>query len=142
MIVTFYSFKGGVGRTLALANVGVVLAQNGHRVLVVDFDLEAPGLTRYLEKKFGGDLQYKRGLLELLGRQRDTGDAAGHLREYTVEIVNDAEGGVLELLTSGYQDKSYPKRVLDFEDYAKPSLKKYRPIAARNEDRKVFSGLL
>jgi RNA-directed DNA polymerase len=28
------------------------------------------------------------------------------------------------------------------EDYAKPSLKKYRPMAARNEDEKVFSGLL
>jgi transposase len=31
---------------------------------------------------------------------------------------------------------------LKFEDYAKPSLKKYRPTAARNEDKKVFSGLL
>jgi hypothetical protein len=31
---------------------------------------------------------------------------------------------------------------VDIEDYAKPSLKKYRPIAARNEDEKVFSGLL
>ncbi len=29
-----------------------------------------------------------------------------------------------------------------YEGYAKPSLKKYRPIAARNEDKKVFSGLL
>jgi hypothetical protein len=28
------------------------------------------------------------------------------------------------------------------EGYAKLSLKKYRPIAARNEDRKVFNGLL
>jgi hypothetical protein len=28
------------------------------------------------------------------------------------------------------------------EAYAKPFLKKYRPIAARNEDKKVFSGLL
>ncbi len=114
MIVTFYSFKGGVGRTLALANVGVVLAQNGHRVLVVDFDLEAPGLTRYLEKKFGGDLQYKRGLLEILERQRDAGNATEHLHEYTVEIVRNTEGGILELLTSGYQDESYPKRVLNF----------------------------
>jgi hypothetical protein len=34
------------------------------------------------------------------------------------------------------------KEVLDTEAYAKPSLKKYRPIAARNEDKKVFSGLL
>jgi len=30
----------------------------------------------------------------------------------------------------------------DLEAYAKVSLKKYRPIAARNEDKKVFSGLL
>lgn len=28
------------------------------------------------------------------------------------------------------------------EAYAKASLKKYRPTAARNEDKKVFSGLL
>jgi hypothetical protein len=28
------------------------------------------------------------------------------------------------------------------ENYAKPSLKKYKPTAARNEDKKVFSGLL
>jgi hypothetical protein len=29
-----------------------------------------------------------------------------------------------------------------YEAYAKLSLKKYRPMAARNEDKKVFSGLL
>lgn len=45
--VTFYSFKGGVGRTLALANVAASLAESGRRVLVVDFDLEAPGLTSF-----------------------------------------------------------------------------------------------
>ncbi|AUX22420.1 uncharacterized protein SOCEGT47_029230 [Sorangium cellulosum] len=42
--VTFYSYKGGVGRTLAMLNVAALLAQRGRRVLVVDFDLEAPGL--------------------------------------------------------------------------------------------------
>lgn len=46
-VVTFYSFKGGVGRSMALANVAWILAANGRRVLVVDFDLEAPGLERY-----------------------------------------------------------------------------------------------
>ena len=35
-IVTFYSFKGGVGRTMALANVAWILASNGLRVLVAD----------------------------------------------------------------------------------------------------------
>lgn len=46
-VTTFYSFKGGVGRTLALVNVGVELAQSGRRVLLVDFDLEAPGLHTF-----------------------------------------------------------------------------------------------
>src|SRR5215475_1366533 len=46
-IVTFYSYKGGVGRTMALANVAWILASNGKRVLAVDWDLESPGLHRY-----------------------------------------------------------------------------------------------
>ena len=46
-ITTFYSFKGGVGRTMALVNAAVKLVQGGRRVLVVDFDLEAPGLDTF-----------------------------------------------------------------------------------------------
>ena len=46
---TFYSFKGGVGRSMALANVADILARRGLRVLVIDFDLEAPGLERYFQ---------------------------------------------------------------------------------------------
>lgn len=41
--VTFYSYKGGVGRTLALLNVAALLAMAGRKVLAVDLDLEAPG---------------------------------------------------------------------------------------------------
>ena len=37
-LVTFYSWKGGVGRTLALANTAVQLARRGRRVLMVDWD--------------------------------------------------------------------------------------------------------
>jgi hypothetical protein len=46
-VITFYSYKGGTGRTMALANVAWILAANGYRVLVVDWDLESPGLHRY-----------------------------------------------------------------------------------------------
>ena len=46
-VVTFYSFKGGTGRTMALANVAWILASNGLKVLVVDWDLDSPGLHRY-----------------------------------------------------------------------------------------------
>jgi len=46
-IITFYSYKGGTGRSMALANVAWILAMHGRRVLVIDWDFEAPGLHRY-----------------------------------------------------------------------------------------------
>ena len=46
-VTTFYSFKGGVGRTMALVNVAAALALRGRRVLAVDFDVEAPGLDTF-----------------------------------------------------------------------------------------------
>lgn len=42
--VCFYSYKGGVGRTTALAHVAWILASRGNKVVVVDMDIEAPGI--------------------------------------------------------------------------------------------------
>lgn len=50
-VVTFYSYKGGVGRTLALANIGVLLAKWSYRVLAVAWDLEGPGLHLYYDSE-------------------------------------------------------------------------------------------
>ena len=63
----------------------------------------------------------------------------GELASFTVdekasvvfEIDNNGNG--IEQVGLGRKGK---------EAYAKLSLKKYRPMAARNEDKKVFSGLL
>ena len=38
-IYTFYSYKGGVGRSMALANIAVLLRRLGYNVLMVDWDL-------------------------------------------------------------------------------------------------------
>lgn len=42
-ITGFYSYKGGVGRSLALAHCAAELARRGRKVLIIDLDLEAPG---------------------------------------------------------------------------------------------------
>lgn len=47
VIYTFYSYKGGVGRSMALANVAKWFYMHGLRVVVVDWDLEAPGLENF-----------------------------------------------------------------------------------------------
>ncbi|MCQ8181879.1 hypothetical protein NP603_12240 [Methylomonas sp. SURF-1] len=46
--VVFFSIKGGVGRSSALATAAWSLAQSGKRVLVLDLDLESPGLSTSL----------------------------------------------------------------------------------------------
>jgi hypothetical protein len=49
-IITFYSYKGGVGRSMALANVGHIMAwqmKPQRKVLMIDWDLEAPGLHKF-----------------------------------------------------------------------------------------------
>ncbi len=68
-IITFYSYKGGTGRSMALANVAWVLASNGKSVLTIDWDLEAPGLHRYFhpflnDKEISG--QESEGVIDMM----------------------------------------------------------------------------
>ena len=65
MIITFYSYKGGVGRSMALANVADLLSRSGLRVMIVDFDLEAPGLEHFFPINYD-QVQSHKGLLDLL----------------------------------------------------------------------------
>lgn len=46
--IVFYGLKGGVGRSTALAMLAYRLAREGRRVLLLDFDLESPGLSGLL----------------------------------------------------------------------------------------------
>lgn len=49
-IFTFYSYKGDVGRSMALLNAAYALVHRGRHVLMIDFDLEAPGVSGFLER--------------------------------------------------------------------------------------------
>src|SRR2546421_11415480 len=46
-VITFYSYVGGVGRSMALANTATLLARWGYRTLMIDWDLKAPALENY-----------------------------------------------------------------------------------------------
>ncbi len=66
-IVSFYSYKGGVGRTVAMIKTAQLLRQRGKRVLLIDLDLEAPGLHRIFKDKVNHkEAGVKMGLLDYL----------------------------------------------------------------------------
>ncbi len=63
--ITFYSYKGGVGRTTTLALTALQMARKGKKVIVIDMDLEAPGLSTILKQEEG--IEYpKYGVVDFL----------------------------------------------------------------------------
>lgn len=48
-VVTFYSYKGGLGRTTTLMLTALQLVRKGKKVVVIDLDLEAPGIATLLK---------------------------------------------------------------------------------------------
>jgi MinD-like ATPase involved in chromosome partitioning or flagellar assembly len=114
-VVTFYSFKGGVGRTMALVNVGVELAQNGRRVLLVDFDLEAPGIETFNLPRPRDNTP---GIIDYVLRYVETNEAPD-VRDFIYECPQVGEGaGQLWVMPSGLDDRSYERRLhsIDWQD--------------------------
>ena len=102
LIVTFYSFKGDVGRSMASANIGVILSQRRVKTLLVDLDLEALGLHKYFKTLKVRPSSKSGGMLDLLlvaGFERNDGEFPDW-RDY-VSIVNIGQGNNLSLITSG-----------------------------------------
>ncbi len=105
--VTFYSYKGGVGRTLALVNGAAILAQQGRRVLLVDFDLEAPGLDSFTE--LGLSLG-RRGVVEYFS-EFSQNSKAPLLQDYVQESeAASRKGGRLWVMASGRKDREYNRQ--------------------------------
>ena len=103
-VTTFYSFKGGVGRTMALVNVAVDLAQRGRRVLAVDFDLEAPGLDTFDLRRPSATTP---GMIDFVSAYLQSGQAP-HVGEFVFESpgIGDGNGG-LWIMPAGAHRDSY-----------------------------------
>lgn len=112
--VTFYSYKGGVGRTLALLNVAAVLAQSGRRVVAVDLDLEAPGfgLSEVTRRKGS-----ERGVSDLLFDRRARGNMP--VEECAYPILAEQCGDNLRLMPTGTRVNELSRRLSSF--YADPA---------------------
>ncbi|MBA2805947.1 tetratricopeptide repeat protein [Streptomyces sp. KM273126] len=132
-IITFYSYKGGTGRTMALANTAWILAANGKRVLAVDWDLEAPGLHRFFHPFLDADvLASTTGIIDIItefhwaattgGPHADDWHRAyARVQQHAVSLNTDwlgwtfPDGGSLDFLAAGREDRAYSATVSSFE---------------------------
>lgn len=92
-VVTFYSYKGGMGRTTALVSYAMDLAINKcKRVVIVDCDLEAPGYLNFFDLSEHRGLQSgkKNGVVEFISdAQFVTNQESLDINDYIINVGND-----------------------------------------------------
>lgn len=130
MIFTFYSYKGGVGRSMALANVAELFYRQGLKVLLVDWDLEAPGLERFFPNRVQQVLESP-GIIDMLityKRKAQLFDPASgeelypvdEIQNYLIDMYPDEDTyGKLWLIPAGYRAENgfaeYVKQIRGFD---------------------------
>lgn len=145
--ITFYSYKGGTGRTMSLANVAVLLAQqestDSRGVLMIDWDLEAPGLHRFFRHQLKSvttgtsepdqKIDHEKGLIDFFWRlkgathefdpkhpqkQAQAKELLDYIPPESFILKTDFPGN-LSLLKAGRMDDEYSKKVNTFgwEDF-------------------------
>ena len=135
MIVTFYSFKGGVGRSMAMAACAYLFAQRGLRTLAIDFDLEAPGLERYFfdDHAVLESVRARPGLIDLVltykraltNREEFERADFKQWRTFVEEAIPaTSAGGCVDLITAGmrapeprYGEYALAVRSFDWQDF-------------------------
>lgn len=108
--ITFYSYKGGVGRSLALANISSRLAEFGKKVCILDLDLEAPGLHLkfpVLEKH-----TITNGIVDYIFEFTNSGRLHKNLDDYSIPFNLHINKPTVTLIPAGnIESKDYWKKL-------------------------------
>ncbi len=86
-VITFYSYKGGVGRTTTMISYALHLAKMGKKVAIIDCDLEAPGYLNFFDlsknpKLIEGE---KNGLIEFMCDSQFLGETV-EIKDYIFNV--------------------------------------------------------
>jgi cellulose biosynthesis protein BcsQ len=106
VVATFYSLRGGVGRSTTLAHVARVLVRQGLTVLYIDMDLEAPGLASLFAVE--GQVVDGKGVVPLLRQTEMAGAVPDDIAEHVLRV---AENTALYLLPAGLPNANYAREL-------------------------------
>ncbi len=124
MIISFFSYKGGVGRTQLLANMAAYLCHyRGRKVLLMDWDLEAPGIHYYFGRN-NTNLKTK-GIINLLYSYVKTVKGNSTIRQNDLPYFDESyitnlrrsqvSKGRIDLIPAGQYNRQYSQLVAGFD---------------------------
>lgn len=144
-IVTFYSYKGGMGRSTTLAAYASYLTiHHKKKVVIVDFDLEAPGLTNFFLIN-PAEKNQRNGLVEYI-LDKETGYAsATDIRNYVWEADHSfTDEGTIYIMPSGNLDTDYIDLDKQFDTHLNHYIEGISRIDFANKDYsyRLFNGVM
>jgi len=98
--ISFYSYKGGVGRSLALAYTAKYLAERNIGVCVLDFDLEAPGVA-YKFQEESKLVPSKLGVVDYVYSCITSDKAPDDIEEYFSTVYQQNKYGYIKVMNAG-----------------------------------------
>lgn len=109
-VIAFYGFRGGAGRTTALAHVAVLLASQQRNVVVVDLDLEAPGVDRVLGAPRP---EPGKGVVALIRTALSASDPDEFVLTHHLVAIAIGGGSLIRILPAGVLDSGYVQALDD-----------------------------
>ena len=84
--ITFYSYKGGVGRSLALSNIAIRLSELKKKVCVLDFDLEAPGL-QFKFNNYNLSKEIEKGIVDYIDEFTTKQTIPKSIKDFSLDLL-------------------------------------------------------
>lgn len=127
MIISFYSYKGGVGRSQLCANIASYLCyRKGKKILLLDWDFEAPGLHYFFDKKHSdikvdGSIELLNSYVRLMRTEEDITeeDYPFFSNESIIPMVysKTSNVGKIDLIAGGNYSNNYVHKINHFDWY-------------------------
>lgn len=110
--LTFYSYKGGVGRTLALTNMALRLTEYGKKVAILDFDLEAPGIPFKFSNYFPIP-KFELGLVDYIYEFSEYKNLPNSIKPYSFELParNPIQNAINIIPAGNLENKEYWRKL-------------------------------